>query len=59
MDSHRGPRSIPIIDARSKLDSHKASVDEQEFALIKERGFLTEAQLEEARLLAFEASFIS
>ena len=32
---------------------------QQEFAIIKERGFLTDAQLEEARLLAFEASFIS
>ena len=34
MDSHRGPQSMPIIDARPKLDSHKASVDEQEFSLI-------------------------
>ena len=34
MGSHRGPQSIPIIDARSKLESHKASVDEQEFSLI-------------------------
>ena len=34
MDSHCGPHSIPIIDARSKLESHKASVGEQEFSLI-------------------------
>ena len=34
MDSHCGPQSIPIIDARSKLESHKAAVDEQEFQLL-------------------------
>ena len=34
MDSHRGPQSIPFIDAMSKLESHKAEVDEQEFQLL-------------------------
>ena len=31
MDTHYGPRNIPIIDAMAKLEGHKASLDEQEF----------------------------
>ena len=33
MDTHCGPRNIPIIDAMAKLEGHKASLDEQEFQL--------------------------
>ena len=34
MDSHCGPRTIPVIDAMSKLEGHKASLDDQEFQLL-------------------------
>ena len=34
MDTHCGPRNVPIIDAMAKLEDHKASLDEQEFQLL-------------------------
>jgi len=34
MDTHCGPRNVPIIDAMAKLEGHKASLDEQEFQLL-------------------------
>ena len=34
MDSHLGPRNIPIVDATSKLESSKAGLDQQEVELI-------------------------
>ena len=33
MDTHCGPRNVPIIDAMTKLEGHKAALDEQEFPL--------------------------
>ena len=34
MDSHCGPRNIPIVDAMSKLECSKAGLDQQEFELL-------------------------
>ena len=39
MDSHCGPRNIPIIDAMTKLHDSQAAIVEQEFQLIMKQLF--------------------
>ena len=34
MDTHCGPRNMPIIDAMTKLEGHKAALEEQKFQLV-------------------------
>ena len=34
METHCGPRNMPIIDAMTKLEGHKADLGEQVFALL-------------------------
>ena len=40
MDSHCGPRNIPIIDAQTKLQDSQAQIVEQEFNLLMNQLFL-------------------
>eukprot|EP00975_Prorocentrum_lima_P020739 4362748-Prorocentrum_lima.AAC.1 len=34
MESHSGPRNMPIIDAMTKLEGNKADLEDQEFTLL-------------------------
>ena len=34
MDTHCGPRNMPIMDAMTKLEGHKAALEDQECQLV-------------------------